>query len=63
VRLQAEPAILDLAEVQVLGLMGSQKQLGKEDSQCEGKPEPLGFSNAQCWIVSLRGYRAARYCP
>jgi hypothetical protein len=57
--MQAELAVLDLRGVQVLGLMGRHEQLGKQDSQCEGEPEPLGVSKTHCWIVPLRGYLAA----
>ena len=56
--MQAELAVLDLRGVQVLDLMGRHEQLGKQDSQCEGKPEPLGVSNTHCRIVRLRGYLA-----
>jgi hypothetical protein len=56
---QADLAILHLSDVQVLGLMCSQEQLGTEDSQCQGKTEPLDVSNTQYRIVPLRGYPAA----
>ena len=35
-RMEAELALLYLGEVQVLGLMGGQKHLGNDDSQCQG---------------------------
>lgn len=46
--MQAQLAILDLGVVQVFGLMRGQEQLGKDDSQRQGEPEPLGISNLHC---------------